>query len=100
MLNYIISGVLIIFIISVLVFLRRRDARFFGLLARFRMTFLMTREERAIFRISCALRKSRPHPEAPRAARHREGRQPHDWLPSFETQWGEPARLDRGQSAG
>jgi len=82
------------------VFLRRRDARSFGLLARFRLTFLMTREERAIFRISRALRKSRPHPEEPRAARRREGWQQDDWLPSFETQWGEPARLDRGQSAG
>ena len=41
------------------VFVRRRDARFFGLIARFGMTFLMTGEERTIFRISCSLRKSR-----------------------------------------
>jgi glycosyltransferase involved in cell wall biosynthesis len=41
------------------VFVRRRDARFFGLIARFGMTFLMTGEERAIFRISCSLQKSR-----------------------------------------
>ena len=40
-------------------FVRRRDARFFGLLARFGMTFLMTGEERTIFRISCWLQKSR-----------------------------------------
>jgi hypothetical protein len=38
---------------------RRRDARFFGLIARFGMTFLMTGEERTIFRIACSLRKSR-----------------------------------------
>jgi hypothetical protein len=41
------------------VFVHRRDARFFGLLARFGMTFLMTGEERAIFRIACSLQKSR-----------------------------------------
>jgi glycosyltransferase involved in cell wall biosynthesis len=41
------------------VFVRRRDARFFGLIARFGMTFLMTVEERAIFEISCSLQKSR-----------------------------------------
>jgi glycosyltransferase involved in cell wall biosynthesis len=41
------------------VFVRRRDARFFGLIARFGMTSLMTLEERAIFEISCSLRKSR-----------------------------------------
>jgi glycosyltransferase involved in cell wall biosynthesis len=41
------------------VFARRRDARFFGLIARFGLTFLMTGEERAIFRISCSLQKSR-----------------------------------------
>jgi hypothetical protein len=41
------------------VFVHRRDARFFGLLARFGMTFLMTGEERTIFRISCSLQKSR-----------------------------------------
>jgi hypothetical protein len=41
------------------VFVRRRDARFFGLMARFGMTFLMTAEERAIFRISCSLQKAR-----------------------------------------
>ncbi len=40
-------------------FVHRRDARFFGLLARFGMTFLMTGEERTIFRISCLLQKSR-----------------------------------------
>ena len=40
------------------VFVRRRDARLFGLLARFGMTFLMTAEERTIFDISRALRKS------------------------------------------
>ena len=42
------------------VFVRRRDARFFGLLARLGMTFLMTVEERAIFEIACSLQKSRP----------------------------------------
>jgi glycosyltransferase involved in cell wall biosynthesis len=41
------------------VFARRRDARFFGLIARFGLTFLMTGEERAIFRISCSLQESR-----------------------------------------
>jgi hypothetical protein len=40
-------------------FMRRRDARFFGLMARFGMTFLMTLEERAIFEIACSLQKSR-----------------------------------------
>ena len=40
------------------VFVRRRDARLFGLLARFGMTFLMTGEERTIFSISRALGKS------------------------------------------
>jgi glycosyltransferase involved in cell wall biosynthesis len=40
-------------------FVQRRDARFFGLIARFRMTLLMTFEERAIFEIFCSLRKSR-----------------------------------------
>jgi glycosyltransferase involved in cell wall biosynthesis len=38
---------------------RRRDIRFFGLLARFRTTFFMTFEERAIFEIFCSLQKSR-----------------------------------------
>jgi glycosyltransferase involved in cell wall biosynthesis len=41
------------------VFVRRRDARSFGLMARFGMTFLMTGEERAILRISRSLQKSR-----------------------------------------
>jgi glycosyltransferase involved in cell wall biosynthesis len=41
------------------VFVRRRDARLFGLIARFGMTFLMTLEERAIVKISCSLQKSR-----------------------------------------
>jgi hypothetical protein len=41
------------------VFVRRRDARFFGLIARFGITFLMTCEERTIFKISCSLQKSR-----------------------------------------
>jgi glycosyltransferase involved in cell wall biosynthesis len=40
-------------------FVRRRDARSFGLIARFGMTFLMTAEERTIFKISCALQESR-----------------------------------------
>jgi glycosyltransferase involved in cell wall biosynthesis len=40
-------------------FVRRRDARSFGLMARFGMTFLMTAEERTIFKISCALQESR-----------------------------------------
>ena len=42
------------------VFVRRRDARFFGLLAYFGMTFLMTAQERTIFGIFCSLHKSRP----------------------------------------
>jgi glycosyltransferase involved in cell wall biosynthesis len=46
------------------VFVRRRDARLFGLLARFGMTFLMTGEERTIFDISRALRMS-PHAMSP-----------------------------------
>jgi glycosyltransferase involved in cell wall biosynthesis len=40
-------------------FVRRRDARLFGLLARFGMTVLMTGEERTIFSIARALQKSR-----------------------------------------
>jgi glycosyltransferase involved in cell wall biosynthesis len=41
------------------VFVRRRDARSFALMARFGMTFLMTFEERTIFQICCSLQKSR-----------------------------------------
>jgi len=41
------------------VFAGRHDIRFFGLIARLRMTFLMTAEERAILMISCSLQKSR-----------------------------------------
>jgi glycosyltransferase involved in cell wall biosynthesis len=43
----------------VLLFVRRRDIRFFGLMARFRATFMMTLEERAIVKISRSLQKSR-----------------------------------------
>ena len=46
------------------VFVRRRDARLFGLLARFGLTSLMTGEERTILDISRALRKS-PQAMAP-----------------------------------
>jgi glycosyltransferase involved in cell wall biosynthesis len=41
------------------VFVRRRDARFFGLIARFGITLLMTVEERAVFDVFCSLQKSR-----------------------------------------
>jgi hypothetical protein len=38
---------------------RRRDSRFFGLIARLRMTFLMTLEELAVFKRARSLQKSR-----------------------------------------
>lgn len=49
-------------------FVRRRDERFFGLMARFGMTFLMSFEERAIFKVYRSLQESREGALAPRAS--------------------------------